>query len=139
MANPVNINVGAIQRPGVFVTQSATGGLPQPLASHAIGYIFGSTPVDPYDETPIDEYSALPPYQPTQIGSLADFVQRAGGTPTSSNNAQSMISYDSVRAFFENVGVNGILYYTRVTPTPESKVVVSKGAGWNLFSIKIGD
>lgn len=139
MANPVNINVGAIQRPGVFVTQSSTGGLPQPLASHAIGYIFGSTPVDPYDESPVDEYSALPPYQPTQIGSLEDFVQKAGGAPTASNNPQSVISYDSVRAFFENVGVNGILYYTRVTPTPESKVVVTKGAGWNLFSIKIGD
>jgi len=139
MANPVNINVGAIQRPGVFVTQSSTGGLPQPIASHAIGYIFGSTPVDPYDTNPVDEYSALPPYQPTQIGSLEDFVQRAGGTPSASNNPQSMISYDSVKSFFENVGVNGILYYTRVTPTPESKVVVNKGAGWNLFALKIGD
>ena len=139
MANPVNINVGAIQRPGVFVTQSSTGGLPQPIASHAIGYIFGSTPVDPYDTNPVDEYSALPPYQPTQIGSLEDFVQKAGGTPSASNNPQSMISYDSVKSFFENVGVNGILYYTRVTPTPESKVVVNKGAGWNLFALKIGD
>jgi hypothetical protein len=139
MANPVNINVGAIQRPGVFVTQSSTGGLPQPIASHAIGYIFGSTPVDPYDTNPVDEYSALPPYQPTQIGSLEDFVQKAGGTPSASTNPQSMISYDSVKSFFENVGVNGILYYTRVTPTPESKVVVNKGAGWNLFALKIGD
>ena len=135
----VNINVGAIQRPGVFVTQSATGGLPQPLASHAIGYIFGSTPVDPYDENPLDEYSSLPPYSPTQIGSLEDWVQRAGGVPTAGNNPQSITSYDSVKAFFENVGVNGILYYTRVTPTPESKVVVTKGAGWNLFSLKVGD
>ena len=139
MANPVNINVGALQRPGVFVTQSATGGLPQPLASHAIGYIFGSTPVDPYDDNPLDEYSSLPPYSPTQIGSLEDWVQRAGGVPTASNNPNSITSYDSVKAFFENVGVNGILYYTRVTPTPESKIVVSKGAGWNLFAIKIGD
>jgi len=139
MANPVNINVGAIKRPGVFVTQSATGGLPQPLASHAIGYVFGSTPVDPYDENPLDEYSSLPPYKPTQIGSLEDWVQRAGGVPTASNNPQSITSYDSVKAFFENVGVNGILYYTRVTPTPESKVIVTKGAGWNLFSLKIGD
>ena len=139
MANPVNINVGALQRPGVFVTQSATGGLPQPLASHAIGYIFGSTPVDPYDENPLDEYSSLPPYLPTQVGSLEDWVQRAGGVPTAANNPQSITSYDSVKAFFENVGVNGILYYTRVTPTPESKVVVTKGAGWNLFALKVGD
>ena len=138
MANPVNINVGAIKRPGVFVTQSSTGGLPQPLASHAIGYIFGSTPTDPYDDTPIDEYSALQPYKPTQIGSLADFTDKIGGIPTAANNPNSMISYDSVGAFFENVGVNGILYYTRVTPTPETKVVVTKGAGWNLFSLKIG-
>ena len=139
MANPVNINVGALQRPGVFVTQSSTGGLPQPLASHAIGYIFGSTPVDPYDENPLDEYASLPPYLPTQVGSLEDWVQKAGGVPTASNNPKSVASYDSVKAFFENVGVNGILYYTRVTPTPESKVVVSKAAGWNLFSLKIGD
>ena len=139
MANPVNINVGALQRPGVFVTQSATGGLPQPLASHAIGYIFGSTPVDPYDENPLDEYSSLPPYLPTQVGSLEDWVQKAGGVPTAANNPKSIASYDSVKAFFENVGVNGILYYTRVTPTPESKVVVTKAAGWNLFSLKIGD
>ena len=138
MANPVNINVGAIKRPGVFVTQSSTGGLPQPIASHAIGYIFGSTPTDPYDDTPIDEYSALQPYKPTQIGSLADFTSKIGGVPTAANNPNSMISYDSVGAFFENVGVNGILYYTRVTPTPETKVVVTKGAGWNLFSLKIG-
>ena len=138
MANPVNINVGAIKRPGVFVTQSSTGGLPQPLASHAIGYIFGSTPTDPYDDTPVDEYSALPPYKPTQIGSLTDFVEKIGGAPTAANNPNSMISYDSVGAFFENVGVNGILYYTRVTPTPETKVVVTKGAGWNLFALKIG-
>ena len=138
MANPVNINVGAIQRPGVFVTQSSTGGLPQPLASHAIGYIFGSTPVDPYDANPVEEYSSLPPYQPTQVGSLEDFVQKAGGVPTAANSPQSIISYDSVRAFFDNVGVNGILYYTRVTPTPETKIVVSKGAGWNLFSLKLG-
>lgn len=139
MANPVNINVGALQRPGVFVTQSSTGGLPQPLASHAIGYIFGSTPVDPYDENPLDEYASLPPYLPTQVGSLEDWVQKAGGVPTASNNPKSVASYDSVKAFFENVGVNGILYYTRVTPTPESKVVVSKAAGWNLFSLKVGD
>ena len=139
MANPVNINVGALQRPGVFVTQSSTGGLPQPLASHAIGYIFGSTPVDPYDENPLDEYASLPPYLPTQVGSLEDWVQKAGGVPTAGNNPKSIASYDSVKAFFENVGVNGILYYTRVTPTPESKVVVSKAAGWNLFSLKIGD
>jgi len=138
MANPVNINVGAIQRPGVFVAQSVTGGLPQPVASHAIGYIFGSTPTDPYDTLPSDDYASLLPYTPTQIGSLDDWVQKAGGIPTPSSNPQSMISYDSVKAFFENVGVNGILYYTRVTPTPESKVVVTKGAGWNLFSIKIG-
>ena len=138
MANPVNINVGAVQRPGVFVTQSSTGGLPQPIASHAIGYIFGSTPTDPYDDTPIDEYSALQPYKPTQIGSLADFTEKIGGIPTAANNPNSMISYDSVGAFFENVGVNGILYYTRVTPTPETKVIVTKGAGWNLFSLKIG-
>ena len=138
MANPVNINVGAIKRPGVFVTQSSTGGLPQPIASHAIGYVFGSTPTDPYDATPIDEYSALQPYKPTQIGSLADFTAKIGGVPTAANNPNSMISYDSVGAFFENVGVNGILYYTRVTPTPETKVVVTKGAGWNLFSLKIG-
>lgn len=138
MANPVNINVGAIQRPGVFVAQSVTGGLPQPLASHAIGYIFGSTPTDPYDTLPRDDYASLLPYTPTQIGSLEDWVQKAGGVPTPASNAQSVISYDSVKAFFENVGVNGILYYTRVTPTPESKVVVTKGAGWNLFSLKIG-
>ena len=139
MANPVNINVGALQRPGVFVTQSSTGGLPQPLASHAIGYIFGSTPVDPYDENPLDEYSSLPPYLPTQVGSLQDWIQKAGGIPTAANNPKSIASYDSVKAFFENVGVNGILYYTRVTPTPESKVVVTKAAGWNLFSLKVGD
>ena len=138
MANPVNINVGAIQRPGVFVAQSVTGGLPQPLASHAIGYIFGSTPTDPYDDSPIDNYASLLPYTPTQIGSLDDWVQKAGGVPTASSNPQSIISYDSVKAFFENVGVNGILYYTRVTPTPESKVIVTKGAGWNLFALKIG-
>jgi hypothetical protein len=139
MANPVNINVGALQRPGVFVTQSSTGGLPQPLASHAIGYIFGSTPVDPYDENPLDEYSSLPPYLPTQVGSLQDWIQKAGGIPTAANNPKSIASYDSVKAFFENVGVNGILYYTRVTPTPESKVIVTKAAGWNLFSLKVGD
>ena len=139
MANPVNINVGALQRPGVFVTQSSTGGLPQPLASHAIGYIFGSTPTDPYDDQPVDTYASLPPYEPTQIGSLADFVQKSGGVPTAENNAQSVISYDAVNAFFENVGVNGILYYTRVTPTPELKVVLTKGAGWNLFSLKLND
>jgi hypothetical protein len=139
MANPVNINVGALQRPGVFVTQSSTGGLPQPLASHAIGYIFGSTPTDPYDDQPVDSYASLPPYKPTQIGSLTDYIQKAGGVPTAENNSQSVISYDAVNAFFENVGVNGVLYYTRVTPTPELKVVITKGAGWNLFSLKLGD
>ena len=139
MANPVNINVGAIKRPGVFVTQSSTGGLPQPIASHAIGYIFGSTPTDPYDSNPVDTYSSLPPYKPTQIGSLTDFIERSGGVPTAGGNKQSVVSYDAVNAFFENVGVNGILYYTRVTPTPELKVVLTKGAGWNLFTLKIGD
>lgn len=139
MANPVNINVGALQRPGVFVTQSSTGGLPQPVASHAIGYIFGSTPVDPYDTNPVDSYASLQPYKPTQIGSLTDFIEKSGGAPTAANNPNSVISYDAVNAFFENVGVNGILYYTRVTPTPELKVIVTQGAGWNLFSIKLGD
>jgi len=139
MANPVNINVGALQRPGVFVTQSSTGGLPQPIASHAIGYIFGSTPVDPYDENPVDSYASLPPYKPTQIGSVTDFIEKAGGSPTAGSNGQSIVSFDAVNAFFDNVGVNGILYYTRVTPTPEVNVVVTKGAGWNLFTIKLGD
>lgn len=140
MANPIRINAATLNRPGVFVTQTSTGSLPQPIATHAVGYIFGTTPTeDYYGEDAINAYSALQPYAPTQIGSVADYLEKVGGSvPVGSKGA--LASYDAVRAFFDNVGVNGILYFTRVTPTPETVVDIAAsgaGAGYNAFAIKI--
>ena len=140
MANPIRINAATLNRPGVFVAQSTTGSLPQPIATHAVGYIFGSTPAeDYYGEDAINAYSALEPYAPTQIGSAADYLEKVGGNIPVGNKG-ALASYDAVKAFFDNVGVNGILYFTRVTPTPETVVDIAAsgaGAGYNAFAIKI--
>ncbi len=140
MANPIRINAATLNRPGVFVTQASTGGLPQPLATHAVGYIFGTTPTeDYYGDNALDAYSLLEPYKPTQIGSVADFVEKVGGDVPVGNKG-ALASYDAVTAFFDNVGVNGILYFTRVSPTPETVIDLgasSAGAGYNAFAIKV--
>lgn len=140
MANQVTINASAINRPGVFVAQSISGGLPQPIASHAVGYLFGTTPADEYYEGDAEGiYSSFLPYKLTQVGSAQDFLDRIGGTlPVGSTGA--LATYDSVKAFFDNVGVNGILYFGRVTPTPETVINLAgsgAGSGYNAFAIKI--
>lgn len=140
MANPIRINAATLNRPGVFVTQASTGGLPQPLATHAVGYLFGTTPTeDYYGENALNTFSILEPYKPTQIGSVADFVEKVGGSIPVGNKG-ALASYDAVRAFFDNVGVNGILYFTRVSPTPETVIdlgVSLAGPGYNAFAIKV--
>lgn len=140
MANPIRINAATLNRPGVFVTQASTGGLPQPLATHAVGYLFGTTPVeDYYGDNAVNAYSTLEPYKPTQIGSVADYLDRIGGEVPASNKG-ALASYDAVRSFFDNVGVNGILYFTRVSPTAETVIDLgasAAGAGKNAFALKI--
>lgn len=141
MTNPVRINASTLNRPGVFVTQASTGGLPQPLASHAVGYIFGTTPTeDYYGADAVDAYASFDPYVPTQVGSVADYLDRVGGSVPVGNKG-ALATYDGVQAFFDNVGSNGILYFTRVTPTPEVVIDFSKsnyaGAGYNAFALKI--
>jgi len=128
-----------LNRPGVFVTQTSTGGLPQPIATHAVGYIFGTTENEEYYNNNAQGYSPLLPYTPTQVASIDDFVTQSGGSiPTA--NPGALVTYDSVRGFFDNVGVNGILYFTRVTPTPETVIdLVDSGAtaGYNAFALKV--
>lgn len=140
MATSITTNVSSLNRPGVFVSQAATGGLPQPLASHAVGYLFGTTPADEYYGSDSDGvYSEFLPYTPTQVASADDFLRKIGGSaPNTSVGA--LTTYDSVKGFFDNVGVNGILYFTRVTPTPETVIDISAssaGAGYNAFAIKV--
>jgi hypothetical protein len=140
MANPIRINASTLNRPGVFVTQASTGGLPQPIASHAVGYLFGTTPTeDYYGEDAVNAYSIYEPYKPTQVGSVAEYLEKIGGRVPDTNRG-ALASYDAVRAFFDNVGVNGILYFTRVSPTPETVIdlgVSDAGAGYNAFALKI--
>jgi hypothetical protein len=141
MANTVRINAAALNRPGVFVSQSSTGGLPQPIATHAVAYVFGTTQGDEYYEDRASSltYSPLLPYEPTQIASAEDFVLKTGGSIPSTTSG-ALVTYDSVKAFFDNVGVNGIMYFTRVSPTPETVVDLSAssaGSGYNAFAVKI--
>jgi len=140
MANPIRINAATLNRPGVFVTQTSTGSLPEPIATHAVGYLFGTTPTeDYYGEDAINAYSVFEPYKPTQVGSVADYLEKVGGEIPSTNRG-ALASYDAVNSFFENVGVNGILYFTRVSPTPETVIDLgasSAGAGYNAFAIKV--
>jgi hypothetical protein len=52
----------------------------------------------------------------------------------------ALTTYDAVKGFFDNVGVNGILYFTRVTPTPETVIDLSgsgAGSGYNAFALKV--
>jgi hypothetical protein len=139
MANPIRINASTLNRPGVFVTQASTGGLPEPIATHAVGYVFGTTPTeDYYGEDAINAYSVYEPYKPTQVGSVAEYLEKIGGVKPTQKGA--LASYDAVQAFFDNVGVNGILYFTRVSPTPETVIDLGAsgaGAGYNAFAIKI--
>ena len=140
MANPVRINAATLNRPGVFVTQSSTGSLPEPIATHAVGYLFGTTPTEDYCGTDaINTYSTLEPYTPTQIASVQDYIDKIGGEIPVGNKG-ALASYDAVSAFFDNVGVNGILYFTRVTPTPETVIDLgasAAGAGFNAFALKV--
>ena len=140
MASSITVNSAPLNRPGVFVTQSATGGLPQPLASHAVGYIFGTTPADEYYGSESEGiYSNFLPYTPTQVASPEDYLQRIGGS-TPSGSVGALTTYDAVKGFFDNVGVNGILYFTRVTPTPETVIDLSgsaAGSGYNAFALKV--
>lgn len=140
MASSITVNSAPLNRPGVFVTQSATGGLPQPLASHAVGYLFGTTPADEYYGSESEGiYSSFLPYTPTQVASPEDYLQRIGGS-TPSGSVGALATYDAVKGFFDNVGVNGILYFTRVTPTPETVIDLSgsgAGSGYNAFALKV--
>jgi sorbitol-specific phosphotransferase system component IIA len=140
MANPIRINASTLNRPGVFVTQASTGGLPQPIASHAVGYLFGTTPTeDYYGEDAVNAYSIYEPYNPTQVGSVAEYLEKIGGVIPDTNRG-ALASYDAVKAFFDNVGVNGILYFTRVSPIPETVIdigVSGAGSGYNAFALKI--
>lgn len=140
MATSITVNAATLNRPGVFVSQTAFGGLPQPLASHAVNYLFGTTPAEEYygaDSEGI--YSNFTPYQPTQVSSVEDYLRKIGGVaPTASVGA--LATYDAVKGFFDNVGVNGILYFTRVTPTPETVISLlnsGAGSGYNAFAIKL--
>jgi hypothetical protein len=68
-----------------------------------------------------------------------DFLRKIGGSAPSAS-VGALTTYDSVKGFFDNVGVNGILYFTRVTPTPETVIDISAssaGAGYNAFAIKV--
>lgn len=140
MATSITVNAATLNRPGVFVAQSVTGGLPQPIASHAVGYLFGTTPADEYYGAGSEGiYSEFLPYTPTQVASAEDYLQRVGGSvPVGSEGAT--VTYDAIKGFFDNVGVNGILYFTRVTPTPETVIDLSSssaGAGYNAFALKV--
>jgi hypothetical protein len=140
LANQITVNAATLNRPGVFITQSATGGLPQPIATHAVGYLFGTTPAEEYyGDGSEGIYSSFLPYTPTQVASTQDYLNRVGGSvPTGSRGA--LTTYDSVKAFFDNVGVNGILYFSRVTPTPETVIDLQPsgaGAGYNAFALKV--
>lgn len=131
MVESISLNTIGPTRPGVFVGQTSYGTGLQPISNHAVGYIFGTTEED-YDSR---TFSSLIPYKPTQITSIDDFVRKAGGVPTDQG---SRITYDSINAFFQNVGNNGILYFTRVTPTPEVVLDVSSaGFGYDYFALKI--
>ncbi len=99
MASSITVNSAPLNRPGVFVTQSATGGLPQPLASHAVGYIFGTTPADEYYGSESEGiYSNFLPYTPTQVASPEDYLQRIGGS-TPSGSVGALTTYDAVKGF----------------------------------------
>lgn len=134
MVQSINVNASGITRPGVFVNQTYIGGLPQQLASHAVGYIFVSTEADDYFS---NRYSEFEPYSPTQIGSIDDYVRKSGGVPTS--EVPAALSYHAIKAFFDNAGPDSILYATRVTPTPEVLINIPEAAGvqYRLFTIKI--
>jgi hypothetical protein len=140
LANQISVNAANLNRPGVFITQSTTGSLPQPIATHAVGYLFGTTPADEYYGSDSEGiYSSFTPYKPTQVGSAQDFLDRIGGS-TPSGSVGSLTTYDAVKGFFDNVGVNGILYFTRVTPTPETVIDLSvsgAGSGYNAFALKV--
>ncbi len=141
MATSITVNAAALNRPGVFVAQSVTGGLPQPIASHAVGYLFGTTPADEYYGTGSEGiYSEFLPYTPTQVASVEDYLLKVGGGTPPTGSVGALTTYDAVKGFFDNVGVNGILYFTRVTPTPETVINLSAssaGAGYNAFAIKV--
>ena len=96
MATSITVNAATLNRPGVFIAQSATGGLPQPIATHAVGYLFGTTPADEYYGSGAEGiYSSFLPYTPTQVPSPQDFLNKGGGsTPNASRGA--LTTYDSV-------------------------------------------
>jgi hypothetical protein len=102
--------------------------------------LFGTTPADEYygnDSEGI--YSEFLPYTPTQVSSVDDYLNRIGGSVPSAS-VGSLTTYDAVKGFFDNVGVNGILYFTRVTPTPETVISLlgsGAGAGYNAFALKV--
>lgn len=140
MANTIRLNAASLNRPGVFVTQTSSGGVPEPIANHAVGYIFGTTPTeDYYGDNAIGSFSEFVPYTPTQVASTQDFLEKVGGTVPVGNKG-ALATYDAIRSFFDNVGVNGILYFTRVTPTPETVIDLkpsAAGAGYNAFALKV--
>jgi hypothetical protein len=140
MANTIRLNAASLNRPGVFVTQTSSGGVPEPIANHAVGYIFGTTPTeDYYGDNAVGSFSEYVPYVPTQIASVQDYLEKIGGSVPVGNKG-ALATYDAIKAYFDNVGVNGILYFTRVTPTPETVIDLSAssaGAGYNAFALKV--
>lgn len=133
MVNSFSVNASSMVRPGTFVSQRSVSNTPVPIANHAVAYLFGTVEDDLTDLS----YKGLLPYKPTQITSTNDYIEKVGGIPKA--NAGSRITYDAINAYFSNVGSNGILYLTRVTPTPEIilEVPTTVTQGYDLIILSI--
>lgn len=131
MANSININAASVVRPGTFVSQRFIPSAAQFSANHAVGYLFGTVEDDAREL----RYNSIQPYRPLQISSLADFTNKIGGVPDTSSGAR--VTYDAVDAFFSNAGAAGILYFVRVTPTPETIITVPESVTVGYDSIVI--
>ena len=133
----VNISTfGSSLAPGVSFTQTVFDVIPEPLTNHAISYLFVTVPGSEWSEGSADEYSLLEPLVPTPISSLADYLEKIGGTvPLPATDYAAYISYKAVENFYLNSGGSGVLYVIRTVVTPRVELTLDAGAANSLYFI----
>lgn len=117
MVGPISLN--SITRPGVFVSELASGIQPVAIAPFRTCYLCGSGSKGPYNT-------------PTQIVSLEDAVNIFGIAPKG-------VSGRAIQLFFANVP-NGVLFLTRVPIGDRYQAVVrSPGQSGDLITVSVTD
>ncbi len=106
-----NTVIQAGNAPDVYVKEQTLGTIGS-VTSFTTCYCIVDVPTD----IPVNLF---PVNTPVQIGSLNDYLNLLGGSLPS--NYGSLVSYNSIKAYFENAAINSVIYVIRTSVPPVSQ------------------